>query len=1308
MKKRRTLNLKRVLTISAFLSLLLVSGHSHADLADGLVGHWKLDEGSGTTTADSSGNGHNAILEKGPVWIDGLFDKALEFDGYNDYVNCGKPASFEPTTGVSISAWIKSSTAGKYAYMVSKPGPTEGSSYALYTGYGALSYFYVVTTDGSAHLSPSGGEINDGIWHHVVGTYDKLKVRLYIDGVEAGTGTDEADDIDYTNSDDLIIGSYGKVHATGNWPGLIDEVRVYNRALTPAEVDELYAMLPQLPPVAYDQSLDVLVNTPKDITLKGTDVNKDPLTYIIVTEPAHGSRSGTLPDITYTPFNNYLGEDSIVFKVNDGQADSNEATVSINVVPPSFPGAEGFGAVSKGGRGGSVVHVTNLTASGSGSLREAVSGSDPRIIVFDVGGVIEISDPITVGKNFTLAGQTAPGGITITGAQINVPGPWPIGDPVLQNFVMRHIRLRGDHNYDRSGNNMDNMGILSSRNFIIDHVSMTGSGDESFSVYGSTDFTLQWCTIEESGLFGQGGCNHDEGNHNLGFLMYGPEEMNITVHHNVIANHKARLPKITIPSGVVDFRNNVIYNWESWGSNLNGAGYHNVIGNTYIVGPSVEENLDTRPFVIYEASTSGHFYPQDLSGNKWIKDSNSQPADMPSIYLWRAEPPIWEAEPAPAPPVTTESAQDGYNSVLNKSGAWPRDATTRRTVAEVQTSTATGGRGLRGPYEYLPEKEGPCSAANDTDRDGMPDDWETAHSLDPNNPDDRNDIVPASVSERHKDYTYIEFYINELSDNLVEQDGSVYTIQSGVSPADSGTVLSEHGNHSWEVTGGGNKSGYNSPDWLGRIEFGTARYNDGSIVIMKAKPKPGYAFDHWAGDPVEGLTATQISFPATTDANITAHFVALQDIDIDIVISPEDSGGVAGDGTYKTGEIVTLAAYSNDGYKFKRWVGVPVDGTANPLVQFPATQNYNITAEFEPGSGGDFIIDNFDDQDEFSLLINSAGNPKKWSIGSSNYSFHEVSSGNFALTYPYRFWGNLILGYGTASWRPEEETSDIPEGTTVLKFKIYNIGQKETSIFKDGPWDFAWGSEYDFMGFRLTRNDQDWNTTLHYADPLGFPTIQPGESTMWEIPISLIREHDLTKTLDSNDKFKYFNFQHFFGVWDTQIALDDAAFGRSGIDPASLPNLSPIANAGRDQTAKDCDDDGKEVVWLNGLKSYDSNAGLIASWSWKIGDTEIATGFVPRVELGLGTHNITLTVSDEEGLSSSDTVTITVLESGGGQPGDVDGDGDVDIFDLFAVASAFGTVQGDTGYNPNCDFDSDGDVDINDLYTCGSNFGVGV
>lgn len=177
----------------------------------------------------------------------------------------------------------------------------------------------------------------------------------------------------------------------------------------------------------------------------------------------------------------------------------------------AFPGAEGYASDITGGRGGQVIHVTNLDASGSGSLQAALSASGPRIIVFDVSGVIEADEILIENGDFTLAGETAPGGgITIAG-KLNSA----YLDDTVTNFIIRHLRIRPRN---LSGTEGDAIRIANNSNFILDHISVSWGSDETVDVYQSHDFTIQWSTIEESATH----AGHPDGNyHNYG-LINGP------------------------------------------------------------------------------------------------------------------------------------------------------------------------------------------------------------------------------------------------------------------------------------------------------------------------------------------------------------------------------------------------------------------------------------------------------------------------------------------------------------------------------------------------------------------------------------------------------------------------------------------------------------------------------------------------------------------------------------------------------------------------------------------------------------------
>lgn len=414
----------------------------------------------------------------------------------------------------------------------------------------------------------------------------------------------------------------------------------------------------------------------------------------------------------------------------------------------AFPGAEGFGAVATGGRGGRIVKVTNLKSRGPGSLNWAVQQKGPRIVVFDVSGVIKGSVTITQ-SDLTIAGQTAPGaGITIEGI---LSTRYQIKPPV-NNVIIRFLRVRPPvHRGKWHGG--DCLQITRVKRLMLDHISTSWSTDESMDLSGSQQVTIQWCALEESDPVG-----HDKGRHNYGLLLsYGGSDT--TVHHNLFAHHEKRAPICSIE--IVDHRNNVIYNmllpfiWSA-GQNQGRPIKINLVNNYFKAGPNVARWMKGRDFD--RLNWNRKAANLHASGNylEWM-GKVVDTARGPRVEV-----------PWPAPPVETQSHEEAFELVLKKVGCFPRDAVSRRTIDEVRKGT--------GEWRRLDPKGGlmvglePGTAPKDTDNDGMPDAWETAHKLDPNDPKDANSIVPAGASEadRHRGYTWIEFYINDVADKLVE------------------------------------------------------------------------------------------------------------------------------------------------------------------------------------------------------------------------------------------------------------------------------------------------------------------------------------------------------------------------------------------------------------------------------------------------------------------------------------------------------------------------------------------------------------
>jgi hypothetical protein len=236
--------LTRLLAV-AVACLILGASATSAAASPGLVGQWKLDEGAGTLVADSSGQGHNGVLSgAGAGWAPGMSGSALGFDGVSGEVIVPASASLEPAAGVSVSAWVKATgSPGDHRYVVAK-GATGciAASYGLYSGPNGGLQFYVSERRGTVYArSPDAGtRVWDGNWHLAVGTFDATTIRLYVDGTEVGSGTTYPGLLEYLlgDSNDLFIGNYPGC-SQHEFRGLIDDVRIWNRALTAAQVSGL-------------------------------------------------------------------------------------------------------------------------------------------------------------------------------------------------------------------------------------------------------------------------------------------------------------------------------------------------------------------------------------------------------------------------------------------------------------------------------------------------------------------------------------------------------------------------------------------------------------------------------------------------------------------------------------------------------------------------------------------------------------------------------------------------------------------------------------------------------------------------------------------------------------------------------------------------------------------------------------------------------------------------------------------------------------------------------------------------------------
>lgn len=396
----------------------------------------------------------------------------------------------------------------------------------------------------------------------------------------------------------------------------------------------------------------------------------------------------------------------------------------------SFPGAEGFGRFATGGRGGDVYIVTNLNDTGPGSFRDAVSRPN-RIVVFEVGGVIKITSRIVVSSNITIAGQTAPGeGIVIYGNGLSFSA--------ASNTIVRYLRVRMGVDGD-GGADAISIGDAP-HDIIFDHLSVSWGRDETFSINGNaSNITIQDCIIAQ-GLQ----------THSCGGLMQTPG--GVSLFRNLYIDNNTRNPKV---KGVNHFVNNVVYNWGVGGAYImgdsEGPSQANIINNYYIKGPSSTIRPFSRGNENFVPYVEGNFYDDNLNGS--LDGAVVQRSDYEGITVFRDTPYDF---PMPA---TMFTAQQAYTHVLAEAGAsFPfRDEVDRFLMNEL---TSLGTQGALIARETELPMGGPgelhrAPAPADTDRDGIPDGYETANGLNPNDAADGKSLTPEG-------YTNLEVYINTV------------------------------------------------------------------------------------------------------------------------------------------------------------------------------------------------------------------------------------------------------------------------------------------------------------------------------------------------------------------------------------------------------------------------------------------------------------------------------------------------------------------------------------------------------------------
>lgn len=435
----------------------------------------------------------------------------------------------------------------------------------------------------------------------------------------------------------------------------------------------------------------------------------------------------------------------------------------------SFPKAEGFGKFTTGGRGGKVYIITNLNDDGEGSFRVAATAKQPKIIVFEVSGTIHLNSPLEISKNVTIAGQTAPGdGICLADYPVTLAG---------DNVIVRYLRFRmGDKNQNNGmvhgAGSDDAFGGNGRKNIMIDHCSISWSTDEVMSVYKGDSTTLQWNILSEplnySYHFETG--DKDFEHHGYGGIWGGSH---LSAHHNLIAHCASRNPRFNgarlgAKEELVDFRNNVIYNWEHNSVYGGEGGNYNMVNNYYKYGPSTNQNVKSRIVNPSKGESGiGKFYVQGnfVDGAEEVSKNNNLGVhiDKGTTEIEKQNALVYTQFQVINLP--EKSAVLAYADVLKYAGAsLKRDTLDERIIRNVQNRTGniidvqggfkhgTAYKETINAWPKLKNKQ----PKKDTDRDGMPDDWEKKNGLKPL-------VNDAALKNLNSGYTNIEIYVNQLT-----------------------------------------------------------------------------------------------------------------------------------------------------------------------------------------------------------------------------------------------------------------------------------------------------------------------------------------------------------------------------------------------------------------------------------------------------------------------------------------------------------------------------------------------------------------
>ena len=660
--------------------LVLNSREANADITTDLVGYWKFDDGVGITATDSSGNGNDGTLTNGPTWTTGQVDGALSFDGSNDYVDCGNNASLDFDTNLTISIWfnltntIDSDFVGKDV-LISRATSASSSDNDWSLAFndddnGRLRFGTFGDNIQTATASWIGGN-----WYQVsIVQISSTEGYVYVNGVEDNYNSDyNPGGINGVLNNILTIGRNIAPAETNYFNGLIDEVRVHNRALSAAEITELY-------------------------------------NYTGPTQTC-AEAGGTCKTNQCT---NYIDCASISGTCTTGYC-CGDASL------PVFPSAEGFGTDTRAAYGlvgvnPTIYRINTLSGSSVGptavgdgtyyaSLRTACAQSGPRIIIFETSGTITLNNALYLRNPYlAILGQTAPfPGIQIAGNSIKLQ---------THDVLIQHLRFRPNLYSDI---NLDCLWIFDEGNegdvydIVVDHCTMMYGSDENFGIYPSGglpplshDITLSNNIIAE-GICDGPPCSTSE--HRMSLLIFAK---NMTIAKNLVMSNNQRNPHVkqgTEIAYVNNFNYNIQYAQVSWDSRVDpthGPAKGSIVGNVFEDGPS---SWNSAGYVLRM-----NFAWSCQQGDKVYFNDNIAPkitgSDQWEGIYWKCSVPIEDVKVL-SPPVTISNlniidSENVKSHITTNAGAWPnkRDSTEKRLISESLSGGTQGS--LKAGVQILP------------------------------------------------------------------------------------------------------------------------------------------------------------------------------------------------------------------------------------------------------------------------------------------------------------------------------------------------------------------------------------------------------------------------------------------------------------------------------------------------------------------------------------------------------------------------------------------------------------------------------